>query len=182
MSAQDRLHWDGVYTERGPAGPDAVGLPPVFAGCESEFPGRGHALELACGRGGAAVWLARRGMEVIGVDVSAAAVSAARDLAVQCDVADRCRFEVADLDGGLPADPPADVIVCHRFWAPELTGAIIGRLAAGGLLAISVLSEVGAAPGRYRAAAGELDAAFDGLDPIAAGEGEGIAWLVARRV
>ena len=182
MSAQDRAHWDGVYTGRGPLGPDAVGLPPVFAGCESEFPGRGQALELACGRGGAAVWLARRGMEVLGVDVSAAAVSAARELAARCDVADRCRFEVGDLDHGLPAGPPADVIVCHRFWAPALTGAIISRLAPRGLLAISALSAVGATPGRYRVKAGELDTAFAGLDRVASGEGEGIAWLVARRI
>lgn len=182
MSAQDRLHWDGVYAERGPVSPDAVGLPPVFAECESEIPNRGHALELACGRGGAAIWLARRGMEVLGVDVSAAAVSAARELAARCDVADRCRFEVGDLDHGLPTGPPADVIVCHRFWAPALTGAIISRLAPGGLLAISALSAVGAAPGRYRVKAGELDTAFAGLDRVASGEGEGIAWLVARRI
>jgi hypothetical protein len=43
-----------------------------------------------------------------------------------------------------------------------------------------VLSEVGAAPGPFRAKPGELTAAFAELDPVAAGEGEGQAWLLAR--
>ncbi|MCV7002813.1 hypothetical protein H7J34_21825, partial [Mycolicibacterium alvei] len=40
-------------------------------------------------------------------------------------------------------------------------------------LAICVLSEVGAQPGRFRAAAGELEAAFAGLEALAAGECDG---------
>jgi hypothetical protein len=47
-------------------------------------------------------------------------------------------------------------------------------------MAIAVLSEVGAAPGPFRAAPGELSAAFADLDEIVAGEGEGRAWLLAR--
>lgn len=54
------------------------------------------------------------------------------------------------------------------------------RLAPGGLLAIAVLSEVGAAAGPFRAGCGQLRAAFAGLDVIAAGEGQGQAWLLAR--
>ena len=76
--------------------------------------------------------------------------------------------------------PPADVVLCHKFRDPRLDQAIIGRLAPGGLLAIAVLSEVGAAPGPFRAVAGELSAAFADLDEIAAGEGDGCAWLLAR--
>ena len=37
-----------------------------------------------------------------------------------------------------------------------------------------------ATPGPFRGAAGELSAAFAGLDVIAAGEGQGEAWLLAR--
>ncbi|MBV8789083.1 MAG: SAM-dependent methyltransferase, partial [Mycobacterium sp.] len=53
--------------------------------------------------------------------------------------------------------------------------------APGGLLAIVVLSEVGASPGPFRAVPGEMPAAFADLDVIDAGEGEGQAWLLARR-
>ncbi|VEG47501.1 methyltransferase [Mycolicibacterium chitae] len=144
------------------------------------FPTTGHALELACGAGAASVWLARRGMTVHGVDISGVAVDQARDLAARTGVGDNCRFDVVDLDDGLPAGPPADVILCNRFRDPRLDRAILDRLAPGGLFAITALSEVGAAPGRFRAEPGELTAAFAPLKVIAAGEGDGEAWLLAR--
>ena len=181
MTAEDRLRWDGVYTDRGRAEHESAVLPAVFTPCEQEFPTTGQALELACGRGGATVWLALRGLEATGFDASAVAIDQARELAAHWQVADRCRFDVVDLDRGLPPGPPADVVICHRFRAPHLNDAIVERLAPGGLLAVAVLSEVDAAPGRYRAAPGELTAAFADLDLIAAGEGQGVAWLVARK-
>jgi hypothetical protein len=56
----------------------------------------------------------------------------------------------------------------------------VQRLAPGGLLAITALSEVGAASGPFRVGPGELRAAFAELDLIAASEGQGEAWLLAR--
>ncbi|BBY59301.1 hypothetical protein MSAR_24370 [Mycolicibacterium sarraceniae] len=72
------------------------------------------------------------------------------------------------------------MILCHRFRDPRLYQQIVDRLKPGGLLAISVLSEVGAQPGFFRAPAGELDVAFADLQALAAGEGDGQAWLLAR--
>ena len=181
MSEEDRLRWDETYSSRGDVDPDAARVPADFAAVEQEFPSAGTALDIACGSGGAAVWLARRGLNVTGIDVSEVAIGRARELAARWEVSDRCRFATVDLDGGLPPGLPVDVIVCHRFRAPDLYDAIAGRLMSGGLLAASVLSEVGAAVGRYRARPGELAAAFAGLDTIAAGEGDGIAWLLARK-
>ena len=114
------------------------------------------------------------------MDVSRVAIAQARDLARRSGVGDRCRFDVIDFDDGLPAGPPVDVVVCHKFRDRRLDQAIIERLSPGGLLAIAVFSEVAAAPGRFRAVAGELPAAFAELDPVAAGEGPGYAWLLAR--
>jgi len=181
MSDADRLRWDGRYTTRGPAHVEVASLPTVFAHYADEFPVAGKALDLACGQGGTSVWLARRGLRVWGVDASPVVIDQARDLADRCQVLQRCRFSVTDLDDGLPVGEPMDAIVCHRFRAQHLYPAIVERLAPGGLLAISVLSEVGADPGPYRAPPGELSAAFAELELIAAGEGDGIAWLVARR-
>ena len=107
------------------------------------------------------------------------AVCFARDLAARKGVADRCRFDVVDLDTGLPAGPPLDVIVCHRFREPRLDAAMVERLAPGGLLAVAVLSEVGCGPGQFRAAPGELGVAFAGLTIVAQGEADGEAWLLA---
>ena len=180
MAEADRQRWDERYATKPPPTVDAVGPPEFLAPHLDAVPAAGSALDLACGPGLAAVWLAMRGLQVVGVDVSPVAVAQACELARRAGVSDRCRFEVVDLDGGLPAGPPADLILCHRFRDPRLDHAIVERLAPGGLLAIAVLSEVGATPGAFRAAAGELPAAFAELDLMAAGEGEGHAWLLAR--
>ena len=180
MTREDQRRWDERYTSQGAALLGAAEPPGVFASHAEAFPTTGRALDLACGRGLGTVWLARRGLNVWGLDVSPVAIAQARDLAERDGVGDRCRFDVVDLDEGLPAGPPVDVILCHKFRDRRLDQAIIGRLAPGGLLAIAVLSEVGAAPGPFRAVAGELPAAFAELDLVAAGEGDGHAWLLAR--
>jgi SAM-dependent methyltransferase len=181
VSEQDRIRWDDRYRSRPASDPAAAELPDVFTPYEDRFPATGHALDLACGAGPASVWLARRGMDVLGVDVSPIAIAQARALAAANCVSNRCRFEVFDLDDGLPAGPPADVILCHLYRDPRLDRPIIERLAPGGLLAITVLSEVGVGPGRFRAAPGELTTAFAELEPIAVGEADGRAWLLARK-
>jgi SAM-dependent methyltransferase len=180
MAEADRQCWDERYATKAPPSVDAVVPPDFLAPHVDVLPTAGRALDLACGPGLGAVWLAMRGLEVVGLDVSPVAVGQARELAQRAGVSDRCRFEVADLDDGLPAGPFVDVILCHRFRDRRLDHTIVERLAPGGLLAIAVLSEVGAAPGPFRAAAGELPAAFAELDLVAAGEGEGHAWLLAR--
>ncbi|MDZ7884805.1 MAG: class I SAM-dependent methyltransferase [Mycobacterium sp.] len=178
MSESDRIRWDRRYAERSAVPTPA--LPAVFADFESVFPHTGSALELACGSGAAAVWLAMRGLDVHGIDVSDVAIERARLTARRSGVARRCRFDSVDLDLGLPPGNPVDVVVCNRFRDRRLDGAVINRLAPGGLLAICVLSEVGAAPGCFSAVSGELCAAYAALDVVAAGEGDGQAWLIAR--
>ena len=177
---EDRRRWDERYASQGPVPVAAVEPPSAFAAYAEIFPTTGQALDLACGRGLGTVWLARRGMEVLGLDISRVAISQARDLARRSGVDDRCRFDVVDLDAGMPAGSPVDVILCHKFRDRRLDRAIVERLAPGGLLAIAALSEVDATPGPFRAAPGELRAAFAELDLVAAGEGQGHAWLLAR--
>lgn len=176
MSLQDRDRWDAVYSSAMPVPP---ALPAVFAAHEDEFPRVGSALEIACGTGAASVWLARRGLRAHGVDVSATAIATARRTVGNSGCT--ARFDTVDLDGGLPPGDPVEVLLCHKFRDPALYTSMTARLKPAGLLAICVLSEVGAAPGRFRAAAGELESAFAELDLIAAGEGGGQAWLLARR-
>ncbi|MFZ0626469.1 MAG: class I SAM-dependent methyltransferase [Acidimicrobiia bacterium] len=181
MSEDDRRHWDRRYAETGLAPLAETGPPPVFAPYEGLFPVEGRALELACGRGRAAIWLAGRGLSYRGVDVSPVAIGLARRLAQLQGLESRCSFEVHDLDAGLPDGPPVDLLLCHLFRDPRLDGSIMARLAPGGMLAVAVLSEVGAGPGRFRVPEGELRGAFGDLDIEVQGESEGMAWIVARR-
>jgi ubiquinone/menaquinone biosynthesis C-methylase UbiE len=76
--------------------------------------GPGHTLlDLACGRGGYGLEVARRtGARVVGVDFSAVAVGQARDRAAAVGLADRVEFRVGELTAtGLP-DACVDAVMC----------------------------------------------------------------------
>ncbi len=79
-----------------------------------------------------------RGLDVHGVDVSAVAIVRAQALAERAGVA--ARFEVVDLDEGLPAGDPVDLLLCHKFRDPTRYPQMSARLKPGGLLAPSVCS------------------------------------------
>lgn len=180
VSEHDRRRWDERYARSRPLPVDSVPPPNFLEPFTDLIPTQGRALDVACGQGLGSVWLAQHGLDVWGVDISGVAIAQARELAQGYGVHERCRFDVVDLDDGLPAGPPVDVLLCNNFRDPRLHQALIERLAPGGLLAIRTLSEVGAGPGPFRAAAGELLSAFGGLEPVRAGEADGHAWLLAR--
>ncbi|QLL05093.1 class I SAM-dependent methyltransferase [Mycobacterium vicinigordonae] len=181
MTKQDRHRWDERYARLGTVPGETVEAPAFLAPHLSVLPSTGQALDLACGRGRDSVWLARQGLHTWGLDISAVAIEQARELAQRNGVSDRCRFDVVDLDQGLPEGGPVEMLLCNRFRNQRLDRALIQRLAPGGLLAIATLSEVGATPGPFRSKPGELTAAFAELNLLAAGEGDGKAWLLARR-
>ena len=181
MSSGDAQRWDDRYTALAAA--SEPGPPSAFSHLADRFPTEGAALELACGTGQASVWLAQRGMIVTGLDVSPVAIERAVALAAESGVANRCSFLAHDLDQGLPQDGSLmglDLVLCHMFRDPALDAELVDRLAPGGLLAIAVLSEVGAQPGRFRARPGELRDSFGDLDVLDAGERDGRAWLLGR--
>jgi SAM-dependent methyltransferase len=175
------VHWDERYRRYGPARADDVGPPPLFAQFVDIFPTVGTALELGCGRGRVAVWLASRGLLVWGLDISPVAIGLAKDLAQRAGLAELCRFDASDLDEGIPEGPPVDVLVSYLFRDSRLDDAIVDRLKPGGLLAVAALSEVDIGSGRFRARPGELRRAFNQLDVITADERNGEAWLLGRQ-
>jgi SAM-dependent methyltransferase len=179
VSDDDRERWDARHAA---TGPDAPAPPEALGGLLDEVPAAGRALDVACGRGAVAVWLALRGLFVDAVDVAPVGLAAGARLAAAHGVADRIRWIVHDLDQGLPATcaGPYDLVVCQRFRAPALYSALAATLASGGLLAVTVLSQVGAGPGPFRAAPGELRGAFAGLQLLRHREGDGEATLLAR--
>jgi ubiquinone/menaquinone biosynthesis C-methylase UbiE len=84
-------------------------------------------LDLACGRGGPGLWLAREmGCDLIGVDFSTAALRAAEDHAVRYLPAGRATFRQGNLDAtGLP-DRSVDGLWCGDafFFAADLLTAL----------------------------------------------------------
>jgi tellurite methyltransferase len=84
---------------------------------------KGRALDVAMGCGRNAVFLARAGFEVEGVDISPEATVGALKAAQEAGV--RLTVRVADLEGGYVIEPGAyDVIICfnylHRPLIPDI--------------------------------------------------------------
>lgn len=131
MSTTDAVtFWDGVYAAR----PEATNPQPncLLTESVSELV-PGAALDLGCGDGGDALWLARRGWHVIAVDISAVAVARLADLASAHGVGDRVVAERHDLRMSFP--PGAfDLICAHYLHTPfDLDRAIVLRRAAHAL-------------------------------------------------
>lgn len=179
MTGQDRERWDAKHRALGAPAPQP---PDALRGHLDLVPAAGRALDVACGRGAVAVWLAGRGLDVVAVDVSPAGLASGAALATARQPPGRLRWVEADLDAGFPAEDDAyDVVVCQRFRLPALYPALAAAVAPGGLLAVTVLSGIGDDGGRFRAAPGELVRAFGDLEIVAHHEGAGEAHLLARR-
>ena len=89
----------------------------------------GRALDLACGEGRNAIWLARQGWDVTGVDFSGVAVRKARRMAAEAGVA--ARFVQADLAEHVPEPGSADLVALMYLQVPEpLRAAVLERAAA----------------------------------------------------
>jgi len=103
----------------------------------------GRALDVACGEGRNAIWLAGRGWQVTGVDFSAAGLDRAMRLAAGAGVADRVSFQLGDVvTGPLPAGPFDAVVVAYlQLEGPRRRAAL--RLAAAAVAPAGTLLVVG---------------------------------------
>jgi len=101
----------------------------------------GRALDLGCGEGADAVWLAGRGWKVTAVDVSDVALGRAAEHAVQAGVADAIDFQHRNLVEDFP--PGEFDLVSAQFLYPhdiaareQLLRRAAGAVAPGGVLLI----------------------------------------------
>jgi SAM-dependent methyltransferase len=134
----DATDWDFRYSRR-----DLVwGAEPncwVAAECAAMPPGR--ALDLACGEGRNAIWLAGLGWRVTGVDFSAVALRRAADLAAQAEPCGEVTWVHADLLDYRPELAAFDlVVVAYLQLPPEQRRRVVGvaadGLASGGTLLV----------------------------------------------
>jgi SAM-dependent methyltransferase len=143
--------------------------PSEFIEREASRARTGRALDLACGSGRAAVFLALSGFRVEGWDIDASALERARALAARHGVS--VGFETQDLeDGALPeCDGAYDLIVVVRFLHRPLFPWIEHALAPGGVLLYETFRDGQQAFGpprreRHLLRAGELLSAFPALE------------------
>lgn len=163
MTQTDRLKWDeryqsGAYGERR--------YPSVLL---QEWIDRipcGRALDVACGAGRNALFLAARGFTVDAVDISGAALDLARGRAQQAGLL--INWIEHDLDELLALDAQYALIVLMRYVNLPLLRQLTGNLAPGGFLVCEqhlVTDEevIGPSNSAYRVASGALRAAAKDL-------------------
>lgn len=100
------------------------------------LPRQGRALDVAAGAGRNAVWLARRGLDVVAVDVSPVAIDATRRRADSTGVGVttlRLDLERSELPQG-----SWNVILCLHYLQRDLMPKLSAALAPGGLLVVSL--------------------------------------------
>jgi SAM-dependent methyltransferase len=130
--------WENRYS--GPV-PSWSGRPNAALEREAANLPPGTALDLGCGEGGDALWLARNGWRVTAVDISPSALALGAATAVSGGVADSIRWLQADLAVWQPEET-FDLVTAHFLHSPvELPREVILRRAAaavavGGLLLI----------------------------------------------
>jgi SAM-dependent methyltransferase len=138
MTDQDRTRWDARYAGDAPVrgtpnrwlASQAAQIDAHLASCSAPP----HALDLACGAGGSLLWLAARGWQVTGVDVSEAALGLARTQFAAAGLLDRATLCCADLDAWRPAPASYDLITCFYFLDRRLWPSLRAAVRPGGLL------------------------------------------------
>lgn len=204
--ARARAAADPVIADRAERGParQALWRPSGWMiACADRLPTQGFALDLACGSGRHAVWLAARGIASWGIDLLPDAIARARALAAAAAALDpsaalrpraAIAFAVADATLPLPFRPGAFDLVCgFRYLDRELFGRLANHVAPGGSLVWETFTTEQAQLGRPRRpefllAPGELArlCADAGFDVLAAREtsppaGPALASVLARR-
>ena len=132
---------------------EAVAIPP------------GRTLEIGCGTGTNAIYLAQHGFNVLGVDISEIAVKMAREKA-----SGLCRFEVADFLAAAPAGGPFEFVFdrgCFHAFDDEDERARFAHNVADALVEDGVwLSLIGSTEGPAREEGPPRRSARDVMDAI----------------
>ncbi|RBY85907.1 bifunctional 2-polyprenyl-6-hydroxyphenol methylase/3-demethylubiquinol 3-O-methyltransferase UbiG [Blastococcus sp. TF02A-26] len=116
--ASGEAHWSGRPNDVLVA--ETADLPP------------GTALDVGCGTGGDALWLAEQGWRVTAVDLSRTALARAAAAAEERGVAERTRWQYADVTTWAPPRHAFDLVTTAFLHVPGgVRDAVIARLAAG---------------------------------------------------
>lgn len=112
---------------------DRSGRPSSFLVDHIDLLPKGRVLDVATGRGRNAVYLARQGFEVEGVDILGEALDAARSLAESFGVSPALRLMDLEKDVLLPEEA-YDVVVCFNYLHRPLIPRLKQALRLGGMM------------------------------------------------
>jgi len=196
MSRMEIHGWNERYRLREHAGDlDAAPTPLVVATAAKLVPGKAprtapyKALDLACGTGRNALWLAEHGWEVTAVDGSHEAIEILRTRATERGL--KINAVAADLEKGEFEIEPASwdlIAICYylqrNLFEPAKRGVVPGGL----LISIVHVTEPGEEEGPHRLSPGQLEQYFAGWEILHCHEGKAtdaahrraVAEIVAR--
>jgi SAM-dependent methyltransferase len=163
-----RDDWNARYRSRDEHDPSPAPL--LVETVRGVAPGR--ALDLACGAGRNAVWLAEQGWEVVAIDGASEAVRILHERDARVDA------RVLDLESGTPLpfpDETFDLVAILHYLHRPLFAEAKRVVRPGGLVVCSALLR-----GTFRTEPGELESAFADFEIVVAREQE-IAEIIARR-
>ena len=129
MSVPTKAKWDSHYLANLGATPEPS---LVLAEHAHLLPSSGVALDLACGLGGNALFLARRGLTVTAWDISPVAIEKLEARAQGEGL--RITTEVVDVETVPLKSNTYDIVTVSRFLNRSLSHSIVSSLRAGGLL------------------------------------------------
>ncbi len=145
----------------------------------------GRALELACGTGENAVFLAKQGFSVDAIDISDVAIEKAKSLAKKEDV--NVNFINADLDCYQLPMQAYDLVIVFYYLNRNKFKEIEKALKPGGILIYETYNERYTVIRQdfnrdYLLGLGELEKAFSDLDILCFKEPNHISTLVAKKI
>lgn len=138
MDNEHQTHWDQRYAEKPRIWSGRVNarLAEIVPQLDGEV-----VLDLGCGEGGDAIWLAEHGWEVVAADVSATALARAVEEADKRGVLSHIDFQQHDLTRSLP-EGPFDLVSAQFFHSllewdrPAILRRAAATVAPGGTLLI----------------------------------------------
>jgi len=144
----------------------------------------GRALDLACGTGRNALWLAQHGWSITAVDGSPSAIEILRQRAGDLPI----ETEIADLEDSSFAIAPASydlIAICYYLQRNLFERAKRGLVPGGVIITIALLAEPGK-DNSFRVEPGELPRTFDDCEILHHREGcdawqHNVAEIVARK-
>ena len=129
MSTDDQIRWDQQHRSSTSEERPSAFLREMV---ESEaWPAlRGKALDIACGKGRNAIYLAQRGFAVTALDISSVALEEGRQRAQQQDL--RIEWQNRDLASTVLDHTAFDLIICFNYLQRSLFGPMRQTLKPGG--------------------------------------------------
>lgn len=149
MAEIDRLRWNDRYTSNdAPAARTAnrwlLGYAPVIDELHATIRNAGEkpaALDVACGAGGTLLWLAQRGWQVMGVDLSDAALAQVAERFQTAGCRAGGTLVCADLDVWRPEPASFDLVCSFFFLDRALWPSLRQAVKPGGLLALQTYNQ-----------------------------------------